>query len=124
MIKKGDIVPLSVQLFDANKKAKVTVQVFSPANDVIFEGPLQHIKDGFYDTKQFVMPAMDYVVACYNSDDYARSSETFYLDKIEDITRVLLDEFVPKSHNDYEGTIVQESSSNEVEGFLNGTIET
>lgn len=112
MLKQGDIVPLAVQLFDANSKAKVITQVFSPANDVIFEGPLQHIKDGFYETKQFVMPAMDYVIACYsveNSDQYARSSDTFYLDKTENITRSVLDEMIPKSDNQYKGMIVEDA---------------
>jgi hypothetical protein len=127
MLKTGDIVPIAVQLFDANARADVRARVYGVANQVLFEGPLQHIKDGFYETKQFRMPDMDYVIATYkveNSDEYGMSSETFYQDKTEIITSQLLDAQASKGDNYYQGIVSQESNEDFIEGFLNGTIET
>lgn len=127
MLKLNDIVPLAVQLFDANARADVRVRVYGVASQILFEGELSHIKDGFYETKQFIMPDMDYVIATYrvmNSDEYGMSSETFYIDRSEIMTRSLLDEQASKGDNYYQGILVQESNDDFIEGFLNGTVET
>jgi hypothetical protein len=126
MLDTGTIVPLVVQLFDANSKAKINVSVFSPASQVLFKGELQHISGGLYETKQFVMPDMDFVIAQYevlNSDEYSRASETFYRVKTQEITKQLLDEYSPKYDNYYTGSVVSESKDDYIEGFLDGSIE-
>jgi hypothetical protein len=127
MIDTGTIIPLVVQLFDANLKAQINVTVFSPSSEIIFQGELQHIRNGLYETKQLVMPDMDFVIAQYevlNSEEYSKASETFYRTKTEEITKQLLAEYSPKYDNYYTGSIVSESKDDYIEGFLNGSVET
>ncbi len=90
MIKLGDTVPLHLQLYDGNDKMIVHVEVLSPMQDNLFSGELLHVANGLYETLQFKMPAVDYVVCTYivydkkgeESDGYARSSDIFYRDII------------------------------------------
>jgi hypothetical protein len=127
MIKINEIVPLAIQLFDDNPNIDVMCRVFGVANEILFEGPLSHVKDGLYETKQFIMPDQPYVVATYwvvGSKEYARAAETFYRDNNLPETRGLLDEYAPKYDNYYTGNILNESKDDFIEGFLNGSIET
>jgi hypothetical protein len=126
MIKLGDIVPLSVQISDGNSKLDIMVKVLDPATKLLFEGPLTHVLGGFYETKQFVMPEVDYVFALYsveNNKEYASSSEIFYRSEVEEISRALLDEQAAKYDNYYQGMIVQEEKDDFLEGYISGTVE-
>jgi len=127
MLKVGDLVPLSVQISDGNPDLEITVKVINPANAVIFEGVLSHMQQGFYETKQFIMPDFDFVIALYkiqNADEYSNASETFYKCDYEEINRALLDEYAPKYDNYYQGVVVSESQDDFLEGYISGTVET
>jgi hypothetical protein len=126
MIKLGDIVPLSVQISDGNSKLKIMAKVISPSSNILFEGPLSHLMDGFYETKQFVMPEVDFVIAIYNvenNNEYSNSSETFYRSEVEEISRALLDEQAAKYDNYYQGMVIQEEKDDFLEGYISGTVE-
>lgn len=130
MIKLGDIVPLSVQISDANPNLEIKVRVLDPASKTIFEGDLSHLMNGFYETKQFLMPEVDFVFALYsvqNADEYSNSSEVFYRSELEEISRALLDEQAAREDTYYQGTVVvqeqQQIQDDFLEGYVSGTVE-
>lgn len=126
MLRLGDIVPLNLQLYDGNDKARVLVKVLSPKQDIIFEGELVHIVNGLYETRQFLMPEVDYVMATYivfdgkkESRDYERASDLFFRDKSFD----LINEKLPSYEDFYTGRVMSEATDGFMEGKVIGTFK-
>lgn len=115
MLKFGEIVPLHLQLYDGNEDMTVVVQVISPLQDLVFEGELLHVKNGLYETLQFRMPMVDYVIAMYTvldgtriSRDYEISTDLFYRDSQTDDIKNFITEAV-----EHLGTQIDEMSKEE-----------
>lgn len=126
MLRTGDSVPLMLQLFDGSETQKVKAAVIDPSGAVIFEGPLVHVFGGMYQTLVFQMPEVDFIVGLYqveDSDEYTRSSDTFYRSTQAEITRAALDENDNKYDNYIHGVVTDEGSDGFMEGVIDGTVE-
>jgi len=126
MLKKGEIVPLALQLFDGSDSQKVRVVVVGPSGTSLFEGELEHKIGGLYQSTDFQMPDLPFVIAQYEvleSNEYGRASDTFLLCDYEEITRELLDAKDNKYDNYYQCVVVKVESDDFMEGVIDGIIE-
>lgn len=135
MLNYGATVPLALQLYDGREDLGVTCIVLDPDKAVVFEGRLLHVRGGLYESREFRMPDADFIIAQYvvmdgdlESQDYGRSSETFYRNPepidvsvpVKTEVRQLLEEFTPKHDDFFHGKI---ETFGETDDFIEGKIK-
>jgi len=86
VIKTGQLIPISLQLFDGREDMNPIAKLFSDAGQIIAEFPLVHFGGGLYLDKSYPMPDdTKFIIAQYHvrkngrpDDNYEITTDTFY----------------------------------------------